>query len=314
VTVCSDLLRPGGYGRAGKYCESLCKRMSQVKSDNIGDFIIRAYGLGSRALNGLVQGPEREACERALTDGGPLAAACGADVYPRWLSAAKLLNTEHYVAAATADARYTKAKNSKPPRKLGSHLALFDCVSCNKCVPVCPNDANFVFALPTLTLPIVKARCDGGAWVTETDGELVIDKVSQYANFADFCNECGNCDVFCPEDGGPYVVKPRFFGSLADWREFSHLDGFFLQRKPGGDVVHARLSGAEYTAVLRDDSCDYLGDGFAVTLSFSDPVRSLSGEADDGVAVDLSYAHIIKWIRDAVVAGATADNYVRYLL
>ena len=52
-------------------------------------------------------------------------------------------------------------------------------------------------------------------------------KAHQLANFADFCNECGNCDVFCPEDGGPYIEKPRFFGSLEAWRRLTTRDGFF---------------------------------------------------------------------------------------
>ncbi|GIS37006.1 MAG: hypothetical protein Ct9H90mP9_0360 [Pseudomonadota bacterium] len=49
---------------------------------------------------------------------------------------------------------------------------------------------------------------------------MVLEKKHQIANFADFCNECGNCDIFCPEDGGPYVLKPRFFGSRESFREF----------------------------------------------------------------------------------------------
>ena len=31
-------------------------------------------------------------------------------------------------------------RKAQAPRKIGSHLKLFDCVSCDKCVPVCPND------------------------------------------------------------------------------------------------------------------------------------------------------------------------------
>jgi len=317
VTVCSDLLKPGGYARATKYCDSLCARMNKVGSDNIGDYIIRAYGLGVEALEGIADGQARAACEHALNSNEPLAPACEGDIYERWLSAAKLLNTAHYVAVATADPRYALAKNSKPPRKIGSHLELFDCVSCNKCVPVCPNDANFVLALDKIDTPVVKATFADGAWTSREDGQLVIDKDTQYANFADFCNECGNCDVFCPEDGGPYVIKPRFFGSMEDFRELAHLDGFHFARTDGGDVIHARIGGGEYKAVVKDAGCDYSGEGFAVALNFADPVGSLSGTADADVEVDLSYAHIIKRLYDAVMASdgdKGADNYVRYLM
>ena len=39
-----------------------------------------------------------------------------------------------------------------------------------------------------------------------------IKEIMQIACYADFCNECGNCDTFCPEYGGPYIKKPTFFG------------------------------------------------------------------------------------------------------
>ena len=50
--------------------------------------------------------------------------------------------------------------------------------------------------------------------VIKTASDFIIKKVeqkAQIANLADFCNECGNCDTFCPEVGGPYIEKPRFF-------------------------------------------------------------------------------------------------------
>jgi len=34
---------------------------------------------------------------------------------------------------------------------------------------------------------------------------------------ADFCDDCGNCDVFCPEDGGPHLIKPLTFLHLLEW-------------------------------------------------------------------------------------------------
>ena len=35
----------------------------------------------------------------------------------------------------------------------------------------------------------------------EEGAPLRIEKKHQIATFADFCNECGNCDVFCLADG-----------------------------------------------------------------------------------------------------------------
>jgi putative selenate reductase len=167
VTVCTDLLQAGGYWRGFGYFEELAQRMDAVGAATIAEFVARAYGEGA----------------------------------PAELSAAKLRNTDEYVERMTADPRYHADNHRKGPRKIGRRLQFFDCVTCNKCIPVCPNDANFSVPMPaTPQVPVTKAR--------------------QIVNFADFCNDCGNCDVFCLEDGGPYILKPRLFvnreRSLAD--------------------------------------------------------------------------------------------------
>jgi putative selenate reductase len=181
VTVCTDLLKPGGYGRAQRYFNALRKRMDTVGADSIASYIIRAYGLGSAALARLnIEDPaSRSACEAALDSGADLAAVAGGDLYRRWVAEAALCNTDHYVPRATADTRYARVRNSKSPTKVGSHLELFDCITCNKCVPVCPNNANFVFVLPRLEQPIHKMRFTGETWTSRTDGTLVIDQKQQ---------------------------------------------------------------------------------------------------------------------------------------
>ena len=311
VTVCSDLLKPGGYARSKGYFDELSARMEAVRAASLGDFAIRAYGHGDEALAGLdlaPDAPERRACEAALADGGDLRAAAGDELYARWVSAAHLLNTEDYVPRATEDPRYHHSKNAKPPRKIGSHLELFDCITCDKCIPVCPNDANFTFVLPKLELEIHKVRLVDGAWTSRTDGSLVIEEKHQIANFADFCNECGNCDVFCPEDGGPYVIKPRFFGSLADWRSFGELDGFAAEATPDGLRLHGRIDGHEVSLQRQANGRSiFRGAGFELDLDEHDPLTTLSGQARE--EVDLTYLHLLRWIRDAVYE-KEAVNYL----
>ncbi|MFQ5505190.1 MAG: 4Fe-4S dicluster domain-containing protein, partial [Planctomycetota bacterium] len=212
-----------------------------------------------------------------------------------------LPNTEHYVERATKDPRYKQARNARPPRKIQSQLALFDCITCDLCVPVCPNAANFTFALPRLDVPIVKLRKEGSRWRARADGRLVILERHQIANFADFCNDCGNCDVFCPEDGGPYLVKPRFFGSLSDWRRYADLDGFFLERSGERELVLGRIQGNECRLETDGNTLVYSGEGFELLIqSLDDPLAGLSGTAT--AEVDLSYCRILCWVRDAVYA------------
>jgi putative selenate reductase len=167
-------------------------------------------------------------------------------LYEDLVQAAALLNTPTLVAKATADPRYRAEQNRAVPRKIGSHLWLFDCVNCDKCVPVCPNDAMFVYETGVHAAAYQNYEVHGGAPVAVPGGIFEVKKPHQLANFQDFCNDCGNCDTFCPEDGGPFVEKPRFFGSLDAWRRLNDRGGFFVLRAFDVDAVWARIRGAEY--------------------------------------------------------------------
>ncbi|HTS27580.1 MAG TPA: 4Fe-4S dicluster domain-containing protein [Bryobacteraceae bacterium] len=195
VTTCTDLLRPGGYARLVRYLENLGQRMREVGAGNICELVLRYRG-------------------QAETAGGDV-------------TLAGRLNTPILATEAEADPRYRWERNHGVPRKIGSHLWFYDCISCDKCVPVCPNDANFVYEAPAAVieydnfelLPEGIRRLPGGV--------LRVVKQHQLANYADACNECGNCDVFCPEDGGPQHAKPRFFSSLETYRKHAEGNGFF---------------------------------------------------------------------------------------
>ncbi len=198
VTVCTDLLKTGGYARGAGYFEELARRMDAVGAATVDEFIVRAYGDG-----------------------------------PADLAAAKLRNTDLYVERSTGEARYQAASHRKVPKKIGRRLKLFDCLTCDKCIPVCPNDANFSFRMPsTPEVPLSEAR--------------------QIANFADFCNDCGNCDVFCPEDGGPYVLKPRLFMSRERWLKDAPRDAILVER----DAITGRFDGV----VVRVGDGEMVGD------------------------------------------------------
>jgi putative selenate reductase len=80
----------------------------------------------------------------------------------------------------------------------------------------------------------------------EDGAPYVVRERHQIATFQDFCNDCGNCDTFCPEEGGPYLEKPRFFGSLAAWQRQEDRDGFCVLAEDGCDVIWGRIGGVQY--------------------------------------------------------------------
>ena len=76
---------------------------------------------------------------------------------------------------------------------------------CNKCVDVCPNRAN---------IPIV------------VNGDYFKD-INQILHIDWMCNECGNCETFCPHNGSPYKDKITLFKNA---QEFNHStnNGFYV--------------------------------------------------------------------------------------
>jgi len=197
--------------------------------------------------------------------------AAGARDVASMIGASPLANLQAYATKVAGDPRYAAAKNAKVPRRIGSHLALFDCIACDKCVQVCPNDANFAVDTPPATLEAPDLVIRGGHVTTESAPAYVVKRERQFANYADFCNDCGNCDVFCPEEGGPYKVKPRFFGARATFEADAH-DGFAIERDARGRVVMVgRIGGGRHKLVV---------DREAMRATFSDD--AISCEIDLG--------------------------------
>jgi len=223
------LLKVGGYSRSSAYYKELNSRMDNLGVSDIESYILKAYGNAEQALEniglgvGNVSGPDvplADACRKTLLNGGELREVAGNEIYSRWMSETKLLNTKTYVDEVTTNARYGIEQNSKPPRKVGTMLELFDCLTCDKCIPVCPNDANFALKIPPGQTEILEFETNNSGWAVTGRKTLKLEKKYQIANFADFCNECGNCDIFCPEDGGRLYLSLVF---LEAWSLFNHL-------------------------------------------------------------------------------------------
>jgi putative selenate reductase len=89
------------------------------------------------------------------------------------------------------------------------------CLNCNllcsKCVDVCPNRANIT---------------------VKTDSVMFKDEY-QIIHLDSFCNECGNCETFCPHEGKPYKDKFTFFDCEDDFKQ-SGNSGFFVENAPDG--------------------------------------------------------------------------------
>ena len=110
---------------------------------------------------------------------------------------------------------------------------------CENCVDVCPNRANVEIKVPDNPMPQV----------------IHIDRL---------CNECGNCDTFCPYEGAPYKEKFTLYDSLDDFHRgrneglvFTHDGSAFTIRiagKGGGvrEFSVSRIEAAEFNGINTD--------------------------------------------------------------
>jgi putative selenate reductase len=132
---------------------------------------------------------------------------------------------------------------------------------CNKCVDVCPNRANVA----------IDVRNTG-----------VFDNPFQILHLDAYCNECGNCDTFCPWDGGPYRKKFTLFSRMDDF-ENSENEGFYAEN---GEVV-IRLGGKTFDCSIDKDGI-LVGDEEGIT----DEVAALIEE------VFASYSYLLGYVEE----------------
>lgn len=117
-------------------------------------------------------------------------------------------------------------KVEKVVKKSKKNLPVFDCFKkkiCGKCVDVCPNRANI----------LIKVDDEG------------FNANYQILHFAENCNECGNCGVFCPYEGLPYKDKITFY-SLKKEFDSELNNGFFIEKMLNDNNIILRLNRRKY--------------------------------------------------------------------
>jgi putative selenate reductase len=233
ITTCTDLLKTGGYGRLPPYLLDLQQQMDRVGARTVNEFILDYRG------------------QREDASGDPVQAG--------------FLNTPIIIGETQADPRYRAAQNRSVPKKIDSHLVTFDCITCDKCIPVCPNDANFSYHTveQRITYRDVEIHSDGSTAPIGQERMFVLEKADQIANFADYCNHCGNCDTFCPEYDGPYLKKPNFYGSRRSFEAGAPHDGYVLECLPHAQTLLCRIQGRTYRLEQLSDGDHRYDDGMS---------------------------------------------------
>ena len=163
----------------------------------------------------------------AIADSAKAAAAIAGISYDKYAEENVAADEKLYTAKKGVQSRDT----SKTPddRCLGCPPV------CEVCTDVCPNRANVAIHVP--------GKCK--AQIIHVDG---------------MCNECGNCEVFCPYKGGrPYKDKFTLYWSEEDFLDSTN-EGFLPL---GGTQVKVRLDGKVETVDVAGET-DLSADAVAV--------------------------------------------------
>jgi len=137
---------------------------------------------------------------------------------------------------------------------------------CNVCVSVCPNLANFSFSIEPVSYSLKKAVMQADGSITfEKGNPFIVDQAYQVLNIRDLCNECANCETFCPSSGKPYADKPGLCLSI----ETLNLEGegYFLSSLPGRDVLIYKHHDSIRTLTLSDNKYTYETEQVKATIN-----------------------------------------------
>lgn len=250
----------------------------------------KGYGRMTRYLRGL----EKEMKKAGVSDVDALREAHGG-------AAATLAALGEGVAD---DPRYHANANAKAPKKIGSELELFNCVTCDICLPVCPNAANFRIELPQGEWTEGILSWEGDARHMHGGETLVLDQRHQIGTLVDACNECGQCDVWCPEDGGPYIVKPNVFLSPHAFEDHSSMHGFHVDAdrsgirwRRGDEILHMRETEDGVRIAAGDGHVDFDAEG---------GIRHTHGSGE----LDLTALRVMQMMLDALREGRHSTFFV----
>ncbi len=280
VTACTDILKTGGYQRLPFYLKALEEAMELAGAKTLREYIHKQPG--TQKLT-----PE-ESAYHYLKD---------------------------YAKEVLVSPRYRKDQNQAVPKKVDSQLRLFDCLTCDKCIPVCPNGANFFYEIPAVNLKTPLYRAEEDRLIPARILKFNLKKTRQIANYADLCNECGNCDTYCPESGGPYIVKPSFFGSLETFKYHKDHDGFYAEKDTDGTSrIWGRLGGEDYYLECPPEQGLYLYRDYYLEVQI-DPHSFEITRWDTfdippaGYRLDMTLFHTLRLLMEGVLASAKM-NYL----
>lgn len=159
---------------------------------------------------------------------------------------------------------------------------------CNICTTVCPNLAFHAYEIAPLNLQLENLDVINGKIEKSDPYHFQVSQKQQILHIADWCNQCGNCNTFCPSSGAPYQEKPHLYLTKEEFEK--EKDGCFLNTsKEGNELLffnHGNLHQMKETA----DGFNYETPKFKARLNKRIQVKEIHLKENTNFGIDLSVA------------------------
>jgi NAD-dependent dihydropyrimidine dehydrogenase PreA subunit len=188
-------------------------------------------------------------------------------------------------------------------------LDLYDCINCDLCIFACPNDAIFAYDARPVEVETEQFSLGPQGEIERAPGQgFRIRKTHQLAVVEGACNECSNCEVYCPEEGAPFKLKEQVFLTLDDFKSSPSLDGFCRE----DNTLYARQGGVEMQLVPEPEHNRAVvhGERFRLELRW-EPFEVRGGQAvgSEKVKLDTSLLWRMKTVWESIF-NASKPNMV----
>lgn len=294
VTACTDLLLPGGYGRLGTYVQALRREILEFDAVSVEEFILRRFGQETEA-------------RRLAECGRSERMQCGSAV--AWAAG---LNNDQLALLGRRNPRYGAARHGViEPADVPVPVSAFTGASDQAGAPICPNAAHFTYPAPRVSFDYCDLQITpDGAARNGAERVYTVEDQQSTAVFADFCDECGVCEIQRLEgDPSPAMLEqlPRFHRSSEGWEADAPRDGYVLHDQPEGGWIRARIEGRIYQLTYVRQTQQYLFDdgivevlltGWGHTVIQVRPLKPFVGVH----TLDMRVYHLLRYLREGILS------------
>lgn len=160
---------------------------------------------------------------------------------------------------------------------------------CNICTTVCPNLAFHAYEITPQNLQLQNLMIRDGEMQKEEAYHFTVSQRQQILHIADWCNQCGNCNTFCPSSGAPYEEKPHLYLLKEEFEK--EKDGCYLNIVGGIRELQFYKEKNKYSLrYKKEESLEFETENYCLTLDKNIQPIEISLKEKTNFDIDLSIA------------------------